>query len=322
MARFVVVRLLVSIPVLLLATVIVFALVSFRGDPLAELRGRPLVSQETIRQLEEEYHLDEPVVVQYGLWLRDFVRGDWGTSYDSRRPVKDLIAQALPNTLMLVGGAMVISVIVALVVGVVSAVRQYSRFDYLATGFSYFGFSMPIFWFGLILQLVMVIFLQERFGIHLFYVQGKYSTGKEGDVVNLLRHLALPVLTLSLTIMAAWSRFQRARMLEVINSDYVRTASAKGLSRSRVVVKHALRNALIPFVTVATIDIAGLVGGAVVTERIFSWPGMGSLFIGALLQDDYPVILSWLAVASVAVILANLVADLLYSLLDPRIRYS
>lgn len=321
MIRYVAVRLLVAIPVLLAATAIVFALVSFRGDPLAELRHRPLVSQETVRQLEREYHLDKPVAVQYWLWLKDFVRGDWGTSYDSRRPVRQLIGQALPNTLLLVGGAMVVSIVVALIVGVISGVRQYSRFDYFATGFSYFGFSMPIFWFGLILQLVLVIFLKETFGFTPFYVQGMHSTGKEGELGDLLRHMALPVLTLSLTIMAAWSRFQRASILEVVNADYVRTARAKGLPGSRVIVKHALRNALIPFVTVATIDIAALVGGAVVTERIFSWPGMGTLFIGALTVDDYPVILSWLAISCAAVILANLVADVMYGLLDPRIRY-
>lgn len=321
MIRYIVVRLIVSVPVLIAATAIVFGLVSFRGDPLADLRHRPLVSQETVRQLEREYHLDRPVVVQYWLWLKDFVRGDWGTSYDSRRPVRELIGQALPNTLILVAAAMVVSAAVAIVVGAISGVRQYSRFDYLATGFSYFGFSMPIFWFGLILQLVLVIFLKETFNFTPFYVQGMHSTGKEGQLGDLLRHMALPVLTLSLTITAAWSRFQRSSMLEEIHADYIRTARAKGMRGSRVVMKHALRNAMIPFVTVATIDVAALVGGAVVTERIFSWPGMGSLFIGALTHDDYPVILSWLAIACSAVILANLVADVVYGLLDPRIRY-
>ncbi len=319
MIGFVVRRVLTAIPVLLLSTIIVFGLVSLGGDPLAELRLRPLVSQQTIRQLEAEYHLDRPVVVQYGLWLRDFVRGDWGTSYDSRRPVIELIGRALPNTLLLLGAAAVVSVASAVLVGAVSAVRQYSLFDRAASGFSYFGLSMPVFWLGLMLQLVAVILVQEHLGLRLFFVQGKHSPGREGDVVDLVRHMVLPVVTLSSTMVAGWSRFQRDSMLGVLHSSYVRTARAKGVPNGKVVLSHALRNALIPFVTIAAIDLAALVGGAVVVERIFSWPGMGSLFVGAVRQDDYPVVLSWLAVTSVAVVVANLAADLLHGWLDPRI---
>ncbi len=319
MLRFVVRRLLTAIPVLLLSTVMVFGLVSFGGDPLAELRTRPLVSQETIRQLEEEYHLDEPVVVQYGLWLRDFVQGDWGTSYDSRRPVSELIGRALPNTLLLWAAAAVVSIVSAVLVGAVSAVRQYSLFDRAASAFSYFGLSMPVFWFGLILQLVAVILVQEHFGVRLFFVQGKHSPGREGDLVDLARHMVLPVLTLSLTLVAAWSRFQRDSMLGVLHAPYVRTARAKGVPQRDVVFSHALRNALVPFVTVAAVDLAFLVGGAVVVEQVFSWPGMGTLFVTAVRQDDYPVMLSWLAVTSVAVVVANLVADLVHGYLDPRV---
>lgn len=319
MIGFVVRRALTAIPILLLSTIIVFGLVSFGGDPLAELRQRPFVSQHTIRQLEEEYHLDEPVVVQYVLWLRDFVQGDWGTSYGNGRPVADLIGRALPNTLILVAAATVVSVLAALVVGAVSAVRQYSLFDRAASGFSYFGLSMPVFWFGLVLQLVAVILLQEHLGIRLFFVQGKHSPGREGDLLDLIRHMALPVLTLSLTLVAGWSRFQRDSMLGVLHSSYVRTARAKGVANGKIVLSHALRNALLPFVTIAAIDLAALVGGAVVVERIFSWPGMGSLFVGAVRRDDYPVVLSWLALTSVAVVVANLVADLLHGYLDPRI---
>jgi peptide/nickel transport system permease protein len=322
MARFVIRRLLVSIPVMLLSTIVVFALVSARGDPLAELRRRPLVSAETVRALEEQYHLDESRPKQYLLWLGDFVRGDWGDSFATRRPVTDMISESLKNTMILLSATFVFSVVVAMAVGIVGAIRQYSAFDYAASGFSYFGFSMPIFWFGLILQLTLVIWAGETLGIEWFYVQGMYSTGKQGDLLNLAQHMVLPVLTLSLTLVAGWSRFQRASMLEVVHSDYVRTARAKGVPERTVVLKHALRNALIPFVTVVSIDIGVLVGGAVITERIFSWPGMGTLFISALDHRDYPVILAWLAVVVVGVILANLVADVVYGLLDPRIRLS
>jgi peptide/nickel transport system permease protein len=219
-----------------------------------------------------------------------------------------------------VGTALILSVCVGLLVGVVSAVRQYSVFDHVATGFSYFGFSMPDFFFALMLQLLLVVVLREQFGVQLFYVQGKYSVGKEGDIGNLLQHMVLPVLTLMLTSVAAWSRYQRDSMLEVLGTDYVRTARAKGVPRRQIIRHHALRNALIPFVTVVAIDAGVLLGGVVVVERVFSWPGLGLLFFDALEQSDYPVILAWMAVATIFVVVFNLLADVLYGLLDPRIR--
>ena len=208
----------------------------------------------------------------------------------------------------------------ALFIGVVSAVRQYSAFDYAATSFSYFGFSMPDFFFALLLQLFVVLVLHEQLGIDVLYVQGKYTVGQEGDVVNLFEHMVLPVLVLMLTSVAAWSRYQRDSMLEVLQTDYVRTARAKGVPRRQVIRRHALRNALIPFVTVVAIDAGVLLGGVVVVERVFSWPGLGLLFFDALERSDYPVILAWMAVATVFVVLFNLLADIFYAVLDPRIR--
>jgi peptide/nickel transport system permease protein len=315
-------RVLAAVPVVILATIVVFALVSARGDPLGQFRHRPGVSPQTLRNLEHQYHLDESKPQQYADWLGDFVRGRWGRSFHSDRRVSTIIGTAFGNTVLLVGTAVILSIALALLIGVVSAVRQYSAFDHFATGFSYFGYSMPDFWFGLVLQLVLVIFLQEQFGIRLFYVQGKYSVGHRGDLVNLAQHMVLPVLTLALTGVAAWSRFQRDSMLDVLHSDYVRTAKAKGASRRRVVWKHGLRNALIPFVTVVAIDTGGLLGGVVVVERIFSWPGLGTVFLTALGNKDYPVLLAWMAVATIFVVLFNLLADVLYGLLDPRIRLS
>jgi peptide/nickel transport system permease protein len=313
-------RLLVALGVVLVATIVIFALVSARGDPLRALRHRPGVSTQTITNLEHEYHLDEPRPAQYALWLGDFVQGDWGQSFRTQRPVTEMVGDATWNSVLLVGTALVFSVILAMLIGVLSAVRQYSAFDFAATSFSYFGFSMPDFFFALLLQLFVVVVLQEQLGLHVLYVQGKYTVGEEGNLVNLVEHMVLPVLVLMLTSVAAWSRYQRDSMLEVLHTDYVRTARAKGVPRGQIVRRHALRNALIPFVTVVAIDAGVLLGGVVVVERVFSWPGLGLLFFDALERSDYPVILAWMAVSTVFVVLFNLLADVLYAVLDPRIR--
>jgi peptide/nickel transport system permease protein len=313
-------RVLVAIPIVVLATLVVFLLVSARGDPLRDIRHKPSVSRLTIHNLEHQYHLDKPVPEQYVLWLGDFVQGHWGTSFRTERPVSDMVGEAAWNSFLLIGTTVVLSAALAMLIGVVSAVRQHSAFDYVATGFSYFGFSMPDFFFALLLQLVIVVWLREQFGVQLFYVQGKYSIGQEGNIANLLRHMVLPVLTLMLTSVAAWSRYQRDSMLDALRADYVRTARAKGVPRRQIIRRHALRNALIPFVTVVAIDAGVLMGGVVVVERVFSWPGLGLLFFQALQQSDYPVLLAWMAVSTIFVVGFNLFADLLYGLLDPRIR--
>ena len=320
MFAFVVRRLLTAVVVVLLATIVVFALVSARGDPLGPYRHRPGISQQTLQNLEREYHLNESRPAQYVHWLGDFAQGDWGESFRTQQPVADMVGKAAWNSFLLVGTALVLSVMLALFIGVISAVRQYSLFDHAATSFSYFGFSMPDFFFALLLQLFVVAVLHEQLGIDVLYVQGKYSVGQQGDVVNLLEHMVLPVAVLMLTSVAAWSRYQRDSMLEVLHTDYVRTARAKGVPRRQVIRRHALRNALIPFVTVVAIDAGVLLGGVVVVERVFSWPGLGLLFFDALERSDYPVILAWMAVATVFVVLFNLLADILYAALDPRIR--
>jgi peptide/nickel transport system permease protein len=313
-------RLLVSIPVVILATLVVFVLVTARGDPLHGYRHKPGVSEQTVRNLEHEYHLDKSKPEQYLLWLGDFVHGDWGRSFSTDQPVAGMVGDAVWNSVLLVAPAVLLSAAIAMLVGVVSAARRYSTFDHVATGFSYFGFSMPDFFFALMLQLVLVVVLQEQLGIHLFYVQGKYSVGHEGDIGNLVRHMVLPVLALMLGSVAAWSRYQRDSMIEVLHADYIRTARAKGVPRRDIIRRHALRNALIPFVTVVAIDAGVLLGGVVVIEKIFGWPGMGLLFFTALDRSDYPVVLAWMAIAAVFVVLANLVADIVYGALDPRIR--
>jgi peptide/nickel transport system permease protein len=312
----------VAIPVVVVATLIVFLLVTAQGDPLREYRTRPGFDPQTLQNLEDQYHLEDPVLARYGQWLGDFARGDWGTSFATDRPVDDMVGEAAWNSFLLVGTAVVLSVMFALVLGIVSAVRQRSAFDYAATGFSYFGFSMPDFFFALMLQLVLVVWLREQFDVQIFYVQGKYTVGEEGNLGNLLQHMALPVATLMLTTVAAWSRYQRDSMLDVLRTDYIRTARAIGVPRARIVRRHALRNALIPFVTVVAIDTGVLLGGVVVVERIFAWPGLGLLVFQALERSDYRVVLAWTALATVFGVLANLVADVIYAVLDPRIRVS
>ncbi|MGH9277658.1 MAG: ABC transporter permease [Acidimicrobiales bacterium] len=318
MLGFVVRRVLLAIPVVVLATIAVFALVNVRGDPLARIRQNPSADPATIAQLTDEYHLDRPLPVRYAHWLGDFVRGDWGTSYDSGRSVKSVIGTALPNSLLLLLGAILVSVPIALAVGVWAALRHNSAVDHAITGFAYFGLAMPLFWFGIVLQLVLVVLPADAWGVRVFYVGGKHTTGQEGELLDLLRHMALPVLTLSLANIAAWSRFQRSSMLDVLSADYLRTARANGLAERRVIMKHALRNALIPFVTVTSLSVAALVGGAIVTEQVFSWPGMGTVFIQAVGASDYPVLLAWMAVVAVAVVIVNLFADLTYGFIAPR----
>ena len=321
MFGFVVRRLLTAIVVVLVATFVVFALVSARGSPVDRFSVRR-VDPTTRQNLIEQYHLDQPFLEQYGLWLGDFAQGDWGESFRTQQPVGDMVGKATWNTLLLVGTALILSVVLALFIGVVSAVRQYSVFDHAATSFSYFGFSMPDFFFALLLQLFVIVVLHEQLGIDVLYVQGKYSVGQQGDILNLIEHMVLPVAVLMLTSVAAWSRYQRDSMLEALHTDYVRTARAKGVPRRQVIRRHALRNSLIPFVTVVAIDAGILLGGVVVVESVFSWPGLGLLFYDALKASDYPVILAWMAVTTVFVVLFNLLADILYAVLDPRIRVS
>ena len=313
-------RLLVSIPVVILATIIVFVLVTARGDPLRDFRHKPGVSQQTVKNLEHQYHLDVSKPEQYLLWLGDFVQGDWGRSFKTDQPVTEMVGDAVWNSALLVIPAVLLSVAVAMLVGVVSAVRRYSTFDHVATGFSYFGFSIPDFFFALMLQLVLVVVLQEQLGIHLFYVQGKYSVGQVGDIGNLIRHMVLPI--------ARADARHRGRVEPLPARQHDRRPAhrlrphrrAKGVPRRDIIRRHALRNALIPFVTVVAIDAGVLLGGVVVIEKVFSWPGMGLLFFTALERSDYPVILAWMVVAALFVVIANLVADILYGALDPRIR--
>jgi peptide/nickel transport system permease protein len=336
MLTFIIRRIVYSIPVLILASVLVFFFVHATTDPLARFRTRdPNTSTEAglrIGVLEKpctrigpEHMIlkcqSTPLWTQYTRWARNFVRGDMGESFVTSRAVSTEIRSHLWNTIQLIIWGVVISAIVAVAIGVFSAVRQYSALDYAFTGLSFVGLSMPPFWFGLIAIQFLSFELKEALGLKtpIFFSIGLHSAAGAG-FGDYLRHLALPVLTLTIQIIAEWSRYQRASMLDVMSADYIRTARAKGLSEAKVIGKHALRNALIPLVTVMAVDIGALFGGLLVTEQIFSWPGMGKLFIDSLLNGDTNVLLPWLMVVAIFIIAFNLLADVLYSALDPRIR--
>jgi peptide/nickel transport system permease protein len=321
-------RLAAGVVVLLVLSFAMFLLVALSGDPLARLRATPGTSPVTLREAAAQLHLNQPLVERYWSWLGGVVlHGSFGSSYTGQ-PVGPQIAQRLSVTLKLVIPAVILSVLIGVVVGVISAVRQYKPVDHISTGLAYLFFSTPVFVVALLLKDFLAVDVNKAAGHTILYTVGESTPGINGTwnvFVNEVQHAVLPVLTLTLITYATWSRFQRAAMLDVLNADYVRLARAKGLSPRRVLFVHALRNALIPVITVVAIDFAALLGGAVVTEVVFSWYGMGQYLLNGLTGAESPdvyAVQGWLMVAGAAVIVFNILADLLYGLLDPRIRYA
>jgi peptide/nickel transport system permease protein len=323
MVSYVVRRLLYSVVVLLATSFLVFTFVSVSGDPLAALRVTPDYDPNTIKRIEEQNNLDKPVPVRYVYWLKDAVQGDFGKTLLGDRPILPDLWRVMKNTLMLVFVAEMLAVLIAVAIGVVAALRQYSVFDYSATTFSFIGLAMPVFWLALMLQ-VAVVSVYESTGHRLFPISSLNSIDPGTGVdfwIDRAHHLVLPVIVLMVASIATYSRYMRASMLEVVNSDYVRTARAKGLDEKSVTMKHAFRNALIPLVTLVAINFGALLGGVIVTETVFSLDGMGLYFVNSLLLNDpYPV-MAWLMVTAVMIIIFNLVADIMYGYLDPRVRY-
>lgn len=319
MATYILRRALYSIPVMLIATFLIFFFVSISGDPLGEIRVNPNVSEQTLQNIVERKHLDEPVHIRYVFWLQDVFTERFGSELLSDDPIWPDLVRVMGNTLQLILFAEVMAIMVSIGVGVYSAIRQYSPFDYAATTFSFVGFSTPIFWLALLLQ-IFAVWLYNTTGTRVFYVFGM-STPGIGGFVDRVQHLALPVFTLAFVSMAQYTRYMRSSMLEVVNSDYVRTARAKGLRERRVIMKHAFRNGLIPLTTVIALDFGALFGGAIVTESIFQIDGMGRYFINNLAERDLYPIMAWLVIVSVMIIVFNLLADIVYGWLDPRIRY-
>jgi peptide/nickel transport system permease protein len=319
MGTFIARRLLYSIPVLIAATMLVFFGMTAVTDPISQIRLTPNVSQVTIDNIIERKHLDDPVFVQYGFWLKDVVFDRFGNTALGDQPIWPDLSRAIWNTVQLVAVSQLIALVLAVFLGVFSAKKQYSFFDYATTTISFFGFSVPIFWFALILQALATAFFLQT-GIRLVYTFGISSFDPANPFIDRIQHMILPIVTLSYVSIATFSRFQRASMLEVLHSDYIRTARAKGLKERTVTLKHGLRNALIPVVTVAALNFGAVLGGAVITETIFAWPGMGKLFIDSLNRGEVYTLMAWLMITAVAVIFFNMVADIIYGWLDPRIR--
>lgn len=325
MLAFAVRRIVISIPVLLVAAFIVFALGTAAGNPLDPLLAKnPPASPTVIAAETARLHLDQPLIPRFLSWLGGVFQGDFGPSVVSTASIGDELGSRLFVTLRLIALAMVIALVLAVVVGVVTAVKQYSLVDYSATFLGFLFLAMPSFWLAILLKQGGVDF-NLAVGDQVLYTIGATSvpppTGFGARIADVLGHMVLPTIALALISYASWSRFQRASMLEVLSSDYIRLARAKGLSRRTVMIKHALRTALIPLVTVTALDVAAIIGGAIVTERVFQWKGMGDYLLQAITTDDVYAASSWLLLSAVFVIAFNLAADLLYAVLDPRIRY-
>jgi peptide/nickel transport system permease protein len=323
MLSYIVRRLLYSIPVLVAASFLIFTFTTTTSDPLSELRMVRNVNENAIALITKEKHLDRPVIVRYGYWVRDAVTDKFGTTIFGDRPIWGDIKRVVPNTLQLLLSAEIFSVLFAIALGVYTAIRQYSVFDYLTTSFSFLGLAVPVFWLALILQVVFTnIYL--KWDIRVFYT-AQLSSVDPGHGLSFfldrVQHLVLPVTTLVVVNVAGYSRYMRASMLEVINSDYVRTARAKGLTERRTIMKHAFRNALIPLTTLVALDLGLLFGGAIITETIFALDGMGLYFIHALADGDPYPLMAWLMIVAVMIVIGNLLADIVYGFLDPRIRY-
>jgi peptide/nickel transport system permease protein len=312
MHRFVLRRLVQTVPVLLLFSVIVFAVLRMvPGDPALAMLGLE-ATPEAIAQIRNEMGLDKPIPVQYGIWLGHVARGDFGTSWSSKQSVWSLIERRFEATLLLTLGATLVGIAIALPVGILSGIRPYSAYSAIATGFSLIGVAMPGFWLGLLLLLLLSV------KVHWLPPSG-YVPFREDPLAS-LKHLILPAVTLGTGLAAPLARFVRSGMLDVMSTDYIRTARAKGLQERKIVSSHAMRNGLLSVVTIFGLEFGGMLGGAVITESVFNWPGIGTLLLTAIKQRDYATIQGAVLFISIIFILVNLAVDIAYGFLDPRIR--
>ncbi|MFC2023240.1 ABC transporter permease [Chloroflexota bacterium] len=352
MTNYLIRRSLAMLVVLLVSTMAIFMLLTAApGGPLDGLRmrsssSRDRVSTADIERLEKMLGLDKPGYLRYIVWLVGddwmpgdlegdrigVLRGDWGESWKvaQSQNVSMLVKSRLMNTITLMGASLVLSLVVAIPIGIYSAVRQYSKIDYLVTMGSFIGLSMPVFWFGIMLIILFGLKFKE-WGLPYLPAGGVQAaraytipvlgTVQPGSPLDHILHLIMPTIVLSLLYMAGWSRFTRTSMLEVMRQDYVRTARAKGLFERIVITKHALRNALIPIITIVGLQLPSLFTGAIMTETVFAYPGMGRLYFNAMTQSDWPVVMAILFITAILVVVCNLGADMAYAVADPRIRY-
>ncbi|GGK36069.1 oligopeptide transport system permease protein AppB [Caldalkalibacillus thermarum] len=315
MTAYILRRLIMTIPILLGISILSFAIMHLApGDPASMLMD-PTISPEDRERMAERLGLNDPPHVQYLKWMGNILQGELGTSYVQRRPVADIIMERLPNTLVLMIASSLFAIILAIPFGVLSATRQYSTLDYSVTTFSFIGVATPNFWLGLMLLMIFSVQLGW------FPAGGIQTINAPFSIWDRIHHLILPMIVLGTYDMASLMRYTRSSMLEVIRQDYIRTARAKGFRERTVIYKHGLRNAMIPVITIFGLMLPTFIGGSVVVETLFSWPGIGQLFINSVFQRDYPVIMALTMFSAVLVVIGNLLADILYAIVDPRIEY-
>lgn len=315
MFQYIVKRLLQAIPLLIGVSIIAFSLMHLApGGPLAVYTLNPTITAQDIERIKQVFGLDQPMYVQYLKWAWGMFSGNWGNTFFGGRPVIDVIFERIPATLVLMGSGMSLAILIGMLIGILGAVKRYSVFDYLATTGAMVALSFPTFWFGL-----MTIFI---FSLKLGILPsgGMYTLGGDEDLPDLLIHLILPTVVLALVLVAQWSRYSRSSFLEVIHQDYMRTAKSKGLTNRRMLFRHAFPNAVAPLIALAGVQLPWLFSGALVTETIFGWPGMGRLFVDSLTMKEYPVLMGMVMITAIAVIIGNLLADIINALIDPRIR--
>jgi peptide/nickel transport system permease protein len=321
MRKFILKRLLQLIPLLIGVSLISFFVMHLApGDP-TQLFTDPSVKPEELARIRANWGLDKPVIVQYFYWLKNAVRGDFGIAYMMNRPVAEIIFERLPSTLLLMISSMLLTLFITIPLGVISAIKKNTWFDNLVTVFSFTGMAIPSFWLALMLMLLFSV------NLGWFPAVGMYSPllknpGILSRILDVAWHMVLPLLTMTIVSLAGLTRYQRAAMLEVLNQDFIRTARAKGLSERMVLFKHALRNALLPIITILGLSLPDLFGGAFIIETIFAWPGMGRLGVMAIFSRNYPLIMGIVVFSAALIVLGNLLADIGYALVDPRIRYS
>jgi peptide/nickel transport system permease protein len=316
-------RTLQAIPLLLAISVILYGILyNMPGGPLAPYLQNPHITAADIARLKHNLGMDQPVPVQYVKWLGHILVGDMGYSTSNSEPVFQALIERFPATLELMGASLFIAILIGITAGILSAVYRYSVLDYVITTLAFFGQAMPVFWFALMMQLAFSVHgIPLPFGYEIQLPSAGISNSDTFDLGDRLTHLVLPAAVLSILGIATFSRFMRSSLLEVLGTDYIRTAAAKGLSFRVILFKHGLKNGLIPVVTVIALSLPGLIAGAIFTETIFAWPGMGRLFINALNQSDLALLMGYLLMVAFLVVFSNLLADVAYAWLDPRVKY-
>jgi peptide/nickel transport system permease protein len=342
MTRYIIRRFLQGIPLIFVVSLILYIMMQNMGDPLATMGGRSVTRKEDRERLARQLGLDKPVMIQYVYWLvgndwqqvdlngdgvpdtygirKGVLRGDFGNSLVTRQPAMDVILSRLPNTLLLMLTSEFIVIFGALLLGVYSALRQYSFVDNLVTTLSFIGYSMPIFFLALTAMYIFAVNF-KRWGLPYLPTVGMYDPQVGNTPDQVILHMILPVMTIAVNSFSGYSRYIRSTMLEALNQDYIRTARAKGLPKREIVFIHALKNASLPIVTIVGLDLPFLLGGALVTERIFAWPGMGRLFIDHVTRGDTPVVMGIMMLIAISVVVFQILTDIVYAWLDPRIRY-